>query len=135
MRIYLAVGVAVLAAIAVVVVACSDSTPKCTAGKLSLTVQLNGTAAFADTLTFTSVAPAINMTVAHEPGVSGDLTNVDVEFVSGYPADSVVTVVVRATGGITLLGEGAATVHLPPGCGTGFISVNASVTLDGSASD
>jgi hypothetical protein len=129
MRSYVALGCVAVAAIAAVVVACSDSGNNCKPGTLALTIELTGTANFADTITISARDPAINQTVMHHAGDT-DLVHVDVTFPNGYPADKLLTLYVRATGGITLLGENVANIHLLPGCSTGGVVINSGYTVD-----
>src|SRR6266536_560754 len=105
MRSYLAWIMVALATVGlVVVVACGDSGQSCKPGTLALTIELRGTAAFADTLTIASRDPAPSVTVAHDPN-GPTLLVVDVDFPGGYPADMLVVITVTASGGITLLEE------------------------------
>jgi hypothetical protein len=134
MRYYLALALIALVAFATVVVACSDSGKSCKTGTLGLTVELDGTAAFADTLTLTSANPPLTMTVPHSPNDTGPI-NVDVTFPGGYPTNTVVRVLVRASGGVTLLGENVATVHLLPDCSNAFVAIVGGITVDAFPTD
>jgi hypothetical protein len=121
-----------LGVVAAVTVACSSGV-SCTAGKLSLQIQFRGTAIYADQVMITSLDPAnlgVSQTVTR---VSGDnaVMNVDLDFPNGYPTDKVVTLLVRAYGASTLLGENTATIHLDPTCSTGTITIFTSL-LDAS---
>ncbi len=103
-------------------------------GTLALTIELRGTAAFADTLTIASRDPVQSMTVAHDPN-GPTLLVVDVDFPGGYPADKLVVITVTASGGITRLGQNSANIHLPPGCSSGFVSVAGGNIYDAGAVD
>lgn len=136
-RTFLAFAFVALAGVAVVMVACSDSSkPTCKPNTLQIDVELDGTANYADTLTVTVTAPApgFTQTFAHTP--NGDsLQRVDLAFPNGYPADKVVTVRVTATGGTTKLGENVFSIHLLPSCSTAFVPIHSFYLPDGGATD
>jgi hypothetical protein len=134
MRSYVALVVVALAVVGVVVVACGETGQSCQPGTLALTIQLYGTAAFADTITISSKDPELSVSVPHNPMLP-PLLVVDVAFPGGYPANKLVVFTVRATGGITPLGENSANIHLPPGCSTGYVSVSGSSLQDASVAD
>jgi hypothetical protein len=134
MRSYLAFAVVAIAAVGIIVVACGDSGQQCTTGKVTLAVQLFGTAAFADTITITSRDPVLMQTVPRDPN-GPSLFSVDVDFPNGYPAEKVVTLSVSASGGITLLGGASANIHLLPKCSAAYVSVAGGAVLDGSVVD
>jgi hypothetical protein len=109
-------------------VACS-SKPNCTAGTLVLDVNLYQTAPLADTIVVTSTTP--NVTVSPSsfphtpnpmaPGV--DRATLIMTFPSGYPADKVVQLIVKAFGGVTVLGANTATIHTSASCTVGEIDL------------
>lgn len=130
-----AFGLVALSLVAAVMVACSDAGASCKAGTLNLQIELDGTAGFADTILITSNDPgATVMQTVSRPDGSPRLFNVDVAFPGGYPAGKTVHFTVRATGGVTLLGENEAVIHLGEGCSTGFVAISSSV-LDGGVDD
>lgn len=96
---------------------------KCTPGVFTLTAELDGTAANADTIKVFSYAPPFSMSYSN-PGDS-DLFVAAIDFGAAYPGDQLVTLHVQAlgNGGTTLLGEGALDVHMPKTCGNGLTTV------------
>ena len=122
----------VAASLSVIVVACSDAAPDCPRATLRLQVQLNLTASLADTITVQSFAPPFLQTFKHTPtGQPGELVNVDITFPEGYPADKLLTLLVRAYGSGSLIGESLAQVHLLPECTVAGATVSAN-TIDAS---
>jgi hypothetical protein len=124
----IAVAVAIIAAslASVLVVACSG--PTCKAGTLSLDVALLDTAPLADTVTVSITDPGaeVMQSFPHTPDPTApgvEHTNVVVTFPGGYPANMLVHLLVRATGGVTVLGAGTATIHLDQTCTEGAIAV------------
>jgi hypothetical protein len=136
LNIILASGLFAAAVVASVMVACSDDTPDCKPGILTLNVELGGTANFADTVEVQSYDPAATFTqdFPHTPG-GANYFPIDVMFPGGYPTDKTITFLVRARGGATLLGESVATIHLAPTCSTGLVSIRSGETLDAGAED
>src|SRR2546423_4525208 len=139
-RILVAVGLIAASVLAFAVVACSSSAT-CRPGTLSLDVALVATAPLADTLTVTINDPAamVMQSFPHTPNPTAPgiaHTTVVVDFPGGYPANSVIHVIVRALGGVTILGAGTATLHLDQSCtsGSGLVS-GASQPLDMSPTD
>jgi hypothetical protein len=129
-----AFGLFAAALVAAVTVACSDS-PDCKPGTFALQVELAGTAAFADRIEVSSDTPGaeVMQTFPHDPN-GPTLVNLDVAFPAGYPADKTVTLIVRASGATTLLGENVVTIHLLPKCSTAFVTIRSS-TLDAFVAD
>ncbi len=126
-------GLLGLSLVAALFVACS-SDGECKAGTLKLQVELDGTANFADTLTITSGdAGGLMQTVQRTPG-GNNFFDVEVTWPGGYPAGKTVHLLVRATGGVTLLGENEAVIHLANNCSTGLVAISSSL-LDGGVDD
>ena len=121
-----------LSLVAAVMVACTDSNP-CKPSTLSLQVELGGTANFADTIIITSSDPPLSQSVTRTPN-DPNLFKIDVSWPGGYPAGKTVTLLVRAMGGVTLLGENQAVIHLGDTCSTGFVTIR-SDTLDAAIVD
>lgn len=125
-----AAALVVIAFVAAITVACSSGT-SCAPGTLDVQVQFRGAAIDADTVAVTSLDPAtlgIAQTVTRVPGDNG-VMHLAITFPNGYPANQVVTLLFRAYGSATLLGENTATIHLDPGCSTGSVTIFSS-TLD-----
>jgi hypothetical protein len=129
-----AIGLVAVSLVAAVFVACSDS-KSCKPGTLALQVELDGTANFADTITITQTDPGatLNQTVTRTAG-DKNLFTVDVTWPDGYPAGKTVHLLVRAQGGVQLLGEDVAVIHLSEGCSTGLVAIR-SMLLDGGVDD
>jgi hypothetical protein len=129
-----AIGLFGLALVAAVTVACSDAS-SCKENTLSLQIELGGTASFADSIIISSTTPGaeVSQTVPHDPN-GNNLFTVDVTWPGGYPADKTVTFLVRATGGVTLLGENQAVIHLGATCANGFVAIRTE-TLDAAITD
>lgn len=132
-RTLVAFAVVALSVIAAVMVACSDNGPSCKPGLLTLQVELDGTANFADSVVVSSSNPSFTQTFMHT-GDGPNLFDVDVDFGGHFPAGQTVTLLVRAMGGSTLLGENIATIHLGDSCSTGFVTIRAE-TLDAGPTD
>jgi hypothetical protein len=108
----------------------SDQTGDCNRGTLRLQVQLNLTASYADTVEVLSYAPQFDEKFSRTPnGLPGDLFNADVSFPGGYPADKLLTLLVRAYGQNQLIGESLAQIHTLPVCTVGGVTI-APHTLD-----
>ena len=116
MKTIVAFGLLACALVAALVVACSDNAPSCKDGEFQLQVNLEGTAIDADTITITGTDPGamVSMTVPHTPGLVQQI--IDVNFSGGYPADKLVHLLVKATGGVTNLGEIEVDIHTDPKC-------------------
>ena len=126
-RIPVAVAFVVASLAAVVVAACSGS--DCTKGTLHLDIALAATAPLADTITVSGNDPGamINETFPHTPNPMApgiEHISVTVTFPDGYPADAVIHLLVKATGGVTLLGANTLTIHLDPTCSVGDVLVS-----------
>lgn len=127
-----AVAVVAVSLLITVVVACSDPIT-CKDGTLLLQIALLETAPYADTITVLSTDPdiVVNESFPHEPNASNpgvEHISVEVTFPGGYPKDKVVHLVVRALGGVTVLGANTATIHLEDKCSVGSLSVRGGVT-------
>jgi hypothetical protein len=126
-----------LAAVAAVMVACSDDNiPTCKQDTLQIEVELDGTANYADTIQISVDEPSFTQTAAHTP--NGNLLQyIDLTFPGGYPVDKVVTVKVTAIGGTTVLGENVFSVHLLKQCSTAFVPIHGGgfLPVDGGQSD
>jgi hypothetical protein len=129
-----AIGLIALSLVAAVFVACSDSS-SCKDNTLELQVELDGAANFADSIVIasTDAGATVNQTVQHVSG-GANLFNVDVTFPGGWPANKTVHFNVRAYGGIQLLGENEAVVHLGATCSSAFVAIR-SETLDAAIVD
>jgi hypothetical protein len=127
-------GLIGLSLVAAAFVACSDSGTSCKPNTLTLQVELDGTANFADTVTVTSVDPGamVMQSFPHTPN-GGNFFDVDVVWPGGYPGGKTVNFQVRALGGATLLGENVATIHLGATCDNGLVAIRAE-TLDAAPS-
>jgi hypothetical protein len=126
-----AVAVFALSILVTVVVACSDTT-KCTPGTLELDIALLSTAPLADRITVTStdMDVPLDATFPHTPNASTpgvEHTSVNVTFPNGYPADKVVHLLVRAYGGVTVLGANTAAIHLGKSCDTASVAVTGGI--------
>jgi len=133
-RILVAVGLIAASLAAVVVAACSG--PSCKAGTLQLDIALAATAPLADTITVTGVDPgaAVSQTFPHTPNPMApgiEHVTVNITFPGGYPADKVVHLVVKATGGVTLLGANTVTIHLDPTCSNAGVLISGGVITPG----
>ena len=134
-RTFVAFAFVGLAAVASVIVACSDnSKPTCKPNTLQIEVELDGTANYADTIKITVDQPSFTQTAPHTPNGS-NLQYVDLTFPNGYPADKVVTVRVQAIGGTAVLGENVFSVHLLPNCSTAFVPLHSYILPDGGQTD
>ena len=127
-----AVAVVAVSLLVTVVVACSD-TVTCKDGTLLLEVALLNTAPYADTITVVSTDPdiVVDESFPHAPNASNpgvEHISVEVTFPGGYPKDKVVHLVVRALGGVTVLGSNTATIHLDEKCSVGSVAVRGGVT-------
>ncbi len=124
----LAAAAVLLGTIAVTVAACS-SKPDCTPGTIVLHVNLYQTAPLADSIVVTSTNPDIVISPtsfphtpnAMTPGV--DTTTIVLTFPNGYPKDQVVGLVVKAYGGVTVLGANSASIHTSPSCSVGSVDL------------
>jgi hypothetical protein len=109
-------------------VACS-SKPGCTAGTIVLDVALYQTAPLADNIQVTSPDPNITVSPMNFPHTPNAMTpgvdhaTVILTFPNGYPADQVVHLIVKAFGGITVLGANTATIHTSPSCSVGSVDL------------
>jgi hypothetical protein len=126
-RILVAIALVVASLGAVVVAACSG--PTCKAGTLQLDIALASTAPLADSITVVGNDPgaAVDETFPHTPNPMApgiEHTTVTVTFPCGYPADSVLHLVVRAIGGVTVLGVNTVTIHLDEGCSSAGVLVS-----------
>ncbi len=140
----IAFGVISLSLVAAFMVACSDS-PSCKPGTLLLQVALLDTAPLADTITVVDNDPGavVTQTFPHTPNQAGaavgvEHITVEVSWPGGYPADKLVHLLVKATGGVTVLGANTATIHLDPSCTVGSVAVrggSALVPTDGGTTD
>lgn len=133
-RILVAVAFIAASLAAVVVAACSG--PDCKAGTLQLDIALSATAPLADTITVIGqdANAMINETFPHTPNNMApgiEHTTVTVTFPNGYPADAVIHLLVKATGGVTLLGANTLTIHLDPTCSVGDILISGGVITPG----
>ena len=124
--ILVAVALIVASLGAVIVAACSG--PTCKPGQLVLDVELLQTAPLADTITVSGSdsGAEVMQSFPHTPtnapaGV--EHTTVILTFPGGYPADKVVHLVIKALGGVTLLGANTATIHLDASCTSGSVLV------------
>jgi hypothetical protein len=125
-RILVAIALVVASLGAVVVAACSG--PTCKPGQLVLDVALISTSALADTITVTANDPGASVMASfpHTPNPMApgiEHTSVIVTFPGGYPANAVVHLVVKALGGVTLLGANTATIHMDESCTSGGVAV------------
>jgi hypothetical protein len=124
----LAAAAVLVVSLAVTVVACS-SKPACTAGTMVLDVALYQTAPLADTITIQSTTPNIAVSptsVPHTPDPMApgvEHTTLILTFPNGYPNDKVVNLVVKAIGGVTVLGANTATLHTSPSCTVGAVDL------------
>jgi hypothetical protein len=128
------VGLAVATALPIVIVACSSMPAQnCKPNTLRLNVQLNLTASLADTITVQSyTAPVFTQSFPRlADGVYGEIAQVDITFPGGYPADKLVTLVLRASAKGQTIGEDVEQIHLLPGCTEGSAVITSS-TLDAS---
>jgi hypothetical protein len=122
-----AVAVVAVSLLVTVVVACSDA-PGCTDGTLLLQMALLDTAPYADTISVTSTDTdlVLDEKFPHTPNASNpgvEHTAIEVTFPGGYPKDKVVHLLVRALGGVTILGANTLTIHLEDKCSVGSVSV------------
>ena len=130
-RTFVAAAMLVAAAVlSTVIVACSNPPPDCKAGTLRLLVQLNFTASLADTITVEANDPVVMQTFSRVPdGVYGEIASVDVAFPSGYPANKLITLLLRASAKGQTIGEDLLQIHLLPGCTVGN-AVISTTTVD-----
>jgi hypothetical protein len=127
--------VAAVALCSVVVVACTDDSQDCPRATLRIQVQLNLTASLADTISVISYAPPFTQTFSRTPdGVYGELMTIDVKFPEGYPADKLLTLLLRASAQGQTIGENIEQIHLLPGCTFAGASISAH-TIDASPGD
>lgn len=120
-------AVLALSIIVTAVVACSDS-PSCKPGTLLLQVALLDTSPLADTIEVVSTDAMVPLDekFPHAPNASTpgvEHTTVEVTFPNGYPKDTLVHLIVRALGGVTLLGANTAAIHLDNSCTVGDVAV------------
>ncbi len=125
-----ALGLLVLSLVAVLVVACSD-TAACKPGTLLLQLGLLDTTPLADTITVTITDPGaeVMQSSPHVPNQSAadvgvEHVDVEVDFPGGYPADKLVHVLVKAIGGVTVLGSNIAAIHLDNKCTVGNVALS-----------
>jgi hypothetical protein len=115
----IAIVIAALAAVAAGMGACSNGSQSCTSGKLTVSTQLWYGTQQADRVTFTSLSPSgldISQSVPYAQG-STLAFNTDLTFPHGYPgADAVVTILVQAYLGASVVGQDTVTVHLGDKC-------------------
>jgi hypothetical protein len=125
-----ALGLLVLSLVAVLVVACSDTTT-CKPGTLLLQIGLLDTSPLADTITVSITDPGaeVMQSTPHEPNAAAaavgvEHITVEVTFPGGYPADKLVHVIVKAIGGTTILGSNSASIHLDSKCSVGNVAIS-----------
>jgi hypothetical protein len=126
-RILVAIALVVASLGVVVVAACSG--PTCKPGQLVLDVALASTAPLADSITVVGNDPGatVNETFPHTPNPMApgiEHTTITITFPGGYPANAVVHLVVRAIGGVTVLGVNTVTIHLDESCSVGGVLVS-----------
>jgi hypothetical protein len=126
----LALGLFAVALFGAVVVACS-SAPTCKPGTLQLLIELDGAAAYADSIRITGkdVGATVSMTIPHDQN-GPNTVSVDVSFAEGYPAGKTVTLLVEALSGGQLLGGSQAIIHLDDNCSTGGVSLGGYIPPD-----
>jgi len=120
---------ALIAALAVS--ACKPEVSRCKSGTLLVAVTLDGSAAGADSFAVTislDGGSGVTSTLAHTPGVASG--NVEVQFPSGYPTGSSVSVDVVAYAGGGVVGHGATTATLVQGCQATTLAIAATTELD-----
>ena len=124
----LAAAAVLVVSLAVTVVACS-SKPACAAGTMVLDVALYQTAPLADTITIMSQNPNIAVSPTSVPHTPNSMTpgvehaTIILTFPNGYPNDQVVNLVIKALGGVTVLGANTATIHTTPSCTVGAVDL------------
>jgi hypothetical protein len=132
-----AFGLIALSFIAVVIVACSSS-GNCKPQTLNLQILLSGTSDLADTVTVSDLDPdpalMFVQTFPHKVGDASALS-LDISWPAGYPADKLVHLLVKATGGVATLGANSATIHLDPSCTMATVSINGNFTPDAASTD
>ena len=116
-----------LSIIVTAVVACSDS-PSASRATLLLQVALLDTSPLADTIEVMSTDSMLPLDekFPHTPNASTpgvEHITVEVTFPNGYPKDTLVHLIVRAFGGVTLLGANTAAIHLDNSCTVGDVAV------------
>lgn len=116
--------------VAIGFVACSDSSD-CKPGTLLLQVGLLDTSPLADSISVSiaDTGAELMQTFPHTP--NQDAANVGVEHINleltwpqGYPTGKLVHVVVRAMGGVTILGSNSASIHLDDKCTVGNVAIS-----------
>jgi hypothetical protein len=129
-NILVALGLIASSLVAVGVVACSDSTT-CKTGTLLLQVGLLDTAPLADTISISIADSGAELTTSFPHTPNSDAANVGVEHINleltwpqGYPTGKLVHVVVKATGGTTVLGSNSASIHLDDKCTVGNVAIS-----------
>jgi hypothetical protein len=136
-NLFAAFGVMALSFVAVVIVACSSG-ESCKKNTLNFQIVLSGTSDLADTVTISDVDPdpalMFSQTFAHTPGDFSTLS-IDVSWPAGYPADKLVHLIVKASGGVTTLAANAATIHLDPGCTTAHVVLLGNAIPDAASTD
>ena len=81
------------------------------------------------TIVVTSTNPDITIsptTIPHTPNPMApgvDHTTIILTFPSGYPADKVVTLIVKAYGGVTVLGANTVAIHASKTCTVGAVDL------------
>lgn len=125
-----AASLVVLSLVAVLVVACSNSA-SCKPGTLLLEIGLLDTSPLADTITVTITDPGaeVMQSFPHAPNqtaadVGIEHISAEVTFPGGYPTDKLVHVLVKAIGGVTVLGSNTATIHLDTSCTVGNVALS-----------
>ena len=116
-----------LSIIVTAVVACSDSA-SCKPGTMLLQIALLDTSPLADSIEVMSTNPMIpfDEKFPHTPNASApgvEHTSVTVTFPNGYPKDTLLNLIVRAYGGVTLLGANTAQIHTGATCTVGDVAV------------
>ena len=130
-NLFAAAGLLVLSLVAVLIVACSDTTSACKPGTLLLQIGLYDTSPLADTISVSISDPGaeVMQSTPHVPNpeaanIGVEHINIEVDFPGGYPADKLVHVFVRAIGGTTILGSNTASIHLDPKCSVGNVAIS-----------
>jgi hypothetical protein len=115
---------------------CSPNVKECARGTVFVAVTLEGATQAADTLTIdvtVDSSPPVRTTLTHRPGAA--VGGVQIEFPSGYPKGSSVTVSVTASAQGSALGESRVTLALDGACARALLSIAAAGSLDLGAAD
>ena len=135
-RILVAVALVAASLASVIVAACSGAS--CKPGTLQLEIALSATAPLADTITVVGLdsGAMVNESFPHTPNNMApgiEHITVEVTFPGGYPANTVVHLVVKAIGGVTVLGANTVAIHLDDTCSVGGVLISGGVVTPGDA--